>query len=93
MSWTTWRILVPAVDGTYVLRQKLVLGAARLELARGVDEEYFLTVVLWFGLTEHENAGGETGAVEQVRPESDHGFEEVHLEEVLPDLAFLRHSK
>ena len=43
-------------------------------LARGIDEEHILPVVHWFGLAEHEDAGSEAGAVEEVWAKSDYGF-------------------
>ncbi len=43
---------------------------------------------LRLALAEDQDAGGQAGAVEQIRAEADDGFEQVHAEDLLPDLAF-----
>lgn len=81
---------VPAMYVRDVLGKELVLGAARLELAGGIYEQYLLLTGLWLFLTEHEEAGRESCAVEEVRTEADDGVEQVHLQELAPDPTFLR---
>ena len=49
--------------------------------------------VLGLALAEDQDAGGQAGAVEQVRPQADDGFEQVHAEDLLADLAFRAHAE
>src|SRR5215218_4281151 len=61
-----------------------------MELAVGVYEEYLALALfgLLAGRAHDEDAGGDAGAVEEVRSEADDGFEGVGLDEPLPDLLF-----
>ncbi len=83
----------PAVDALDVLEEQFVLGAAGFELLRGIDDEHLVLPVLRLLLPEDEDASGEAGAVEEVRPEADDGLQQVHAEEFLPNLALLAHAE
>ena len=48
---------------------------------------------LGFAVAEDQNAGRETGAVENVLAETDHCFEYVHLQQLAADLALLGHAE
>ena len=76
-----------------MLGQEFVLGAAGLELLRGVEDEDLVLAVPFLALAEDENAGGQAGAVEQVWAEADDGFEQIHLENLLSDHAFFAHAE
>lgn len=72
-------------DAGLVVFGDLVLVAVAGELCRGVDEQ---DSVVGFGLLDHDDAGGDRGAEEQVRWQLDHGVDVVVVDEVLADLAF-----
>ena len=55
--------------------------------------EHLLAVSLGLAVPEDQHAGGKTGAIENVLPKADHRFENVHLQELAPDLAFLGHAE
>ena len=73
--------------------KEFVLGAAGLELLRGVEDEHLVLPILLLALAEDEDAGGQAGAVKQVWAEADDGFEQIHAENLFPDRAFLAHAE
>jgi len=66
-----------------VLRRELVLVTDALEFVGRVDEQHS---VVRFGLLEHDDARGDSGAEEQVRRQLDHGVDVIVIDEVLADL-------
>ena len=61
-----------------MFRQQLVLGPAGLEFLGGVDEQHLLAVGLGLAVAQDQDAGRETGAVENVLTEADYRFEHDH---------------
>ena len=83
----------PAVNAFDVLGEQFVLGAARFEFFRCIDDQDLVFPLLRFHLPEDKDAGGEAGAVKKRGPKADHRFEQIHGEELLPNLAFFAHPK
>ena len=58
----------PGVDAFDVLGEQFVLGAARFEFFRRIDDQHFVSPLLRFLLPEDKDAGGEARAVKSVDP-------------------------
>ena len=71
-----------------VLVAETILVDSLAELTGRVDEQYLALTGRRFVPIEHKDAGGDAGAIEEVRREPDGGLEEVLPEEPLADLAF-----
>ena len=78
-----------------VLGQQVVLRPALEVLAVGVDEQHLalalgrLAAVVALALAQHQDAGRDAGAVEQVGGQADHGFQQVGLDHRGADGALL----
>jgi hypothetical protein len=70
-----------------VLEAEVVLRAAGGELAVGVDEQHLALAFggAGCGAAQDEDAGGDAGAVEQVRGEADRCLQAVTLDDALLD--------
>ena len=83
-KWATSSRLAEGVeDRLLVVGGELVLVALAGELRRGVDEQ---DLVVGLRLLEHDDAGRDRRAEEQVRRELDDGVDVVVVDEVLADL-------
>ncbi|MNJ32563.1 hypothetical protein D3C77_272300 [compost metagenome] len=81
-----------------MLGQQIVLRATFEELAVGVDEQYLALPLLGLAadaisavlhpLAQHQNAGGDAGAIEEVGGDADDGFEQVILDDAGANGAF-----
>ena len=69
-----------------VFRTQVVLRLALAVFAVGVDEEHVVTL-LGAILVQHQDAGRDTGAVEQVAGQADDGFKITPVDEILARLA------
>ena len=58
------------------------------EKARSVSDHHFLAPLVRLLLAQYQDAGGQTGAVEQVGRQADDGLDQIHLQQFLPDAAF-----
>ncbi|MNC29020.1 hypothetical protein D3C75_772530 [compost metagenome] len=72
-------------DFPLVIEQQLVLVATAHEQARGVDEQ---SGVVAFRLLQHDDAGRDGGAEEQIRRQLDNGIDVVIVDQVLANLGF-----
>ena len=72
-----------------VLGEEVVLRAPCSELGVGVDEEHLAATLrrLRSLRSQHEDAGGDAGAVEEVGRQADDRVEEVVVEQALADLS------
>ncbi|MDT4830178.1 hypothetical protein FQZ97_636320 [compost metagenome] len=70
-----------------MLRLQEILCTPPAEQARGVSDQHFLLVLGWLALAQHKNASSETGAVEKIGCQPDHGLDQVHLQQLLADAA------
>ncbi|MDT4859516.1 hypothetical protein FQZ97_940270 [compost metagenome] len=68
-----------------MLAQQLVLVAAAHEQARGVDKQ---RGVVALRLLQHDDAGRDGGAEEQIRRQLDNGIDVVVVDQVLANLGF-----
>lgn len=72
-------------------RALVVWGATRVEFGAGIDAKHFAAAGLRLSRdlqvrAHHQDAGGDTGAVEQIRRQLDDCFDEIFLEEYPTDL-------
>ncbi len=56
-----------------------VLGVPFAEQAGRIDDQYFPSAFLGFALSQHQDAGRQAGAVEEVRRQSNHGLDQIVL--------------
>ena len=84
--------LVGADDLLDVLGHEVVLRPALAVLAVGVDEQHLARALGGLGpwCAQHEDAGRDAGAVEEVRAEADDRLEDVLVEKPGADLASRR---
>ena len=90
-------VLAPGVgiqDFLPVLRQELVLVAAAHEFAAGINEQ---RGVIELGFLQHDDAGGNRGAEEQIWRELDHRVDIIVVDQVLADFllrtAAIKHTR
>jgi hypothetical protein len=65
-----------------------ILRIAFLNHLAGVDQEDLVLAVLWLGLIQEQKDTGGAGVVEQVRRQVDDAFDQILLDEPLPDAFF-----
>jgi hypothetical protein len=80
-------VAIPAEDLRGVLGLEIVLRPAPPEQARGVGDQHLAPARGRLLLAQHQDARGQTGAVEQVGRQADDRFDEVELEQLLADAA------
>ena len=89
-----WRLLrEDEVDLLDVLGTELVLILALGEFAVRVDEEHFAPQLVGLVLVDHDDAGGNAGAIEETRRQADDRLDHVVLDEQLANELFLAAAK
>ena len=71
-----------------MLGLQIVLRAAPAEQARRIGDQYLLLVLGRLALAQNQDARGEPGAVEKVGRQADHRLDQIHLQQLLADVAF-----
>ena len=92
-TFDTLVVAVQFIDPVGVTWLQRVLVAAAFEESGGVDEENLLAAPGHFNSPYHQNAGGEAGAIEEVRAETNDRFEQVHLQNSPTDLPLHAHAE
>jgi hypothetical protein len=87
------KISIPSVVAPHVFGKQFIVRTAGFELLGSVDYEHFVLSVLVLSLTKHEDAGSQGVPVEEIRPQPYDGFQHVHAEDLLTNLAFGPHAE